>query len=42
MGRVKDGDSVIFEITLSYYPTWDYSGKEKITIVGKYYKSENC
>jgi general stress protein 26 len=29
MGTVKDGGSVILEITPSYYSTWDYSEKRK-------------
>jgi general stress protein 26 len=29
MSSVKDGDSVIFEITPSYYSTWDYSEKRR-------------
>src|SRR5437899_3147439 len=29
MGSVKDGDSVILEITPSYYSTWDYSEKRR-------------
>jgi hypothetical protein len=29
IGSIKDGDSVILEITPSYYSTWDYSEKKK-------------
>ena len=29
MTSVKDGDSVILEITPSYYSTWDFSEKRK-------------
>jgi general stress protein 26 len=29
MGSVKDGNSVILEITPSYYSTWDYSEKRR-------------
>ena len=29
MGSVRDGDSVILEITPSYYSTWDYSEKRR-------------
>jgi len=29
MGSVKDGDSVILEITPSYYSAWDYSEKRR-------------
>ena len=31
MGSVKDGNSVILEITPIYFSTWDYSEKKKIT-----------
>jgi general stress protein 26 len=30
MGSVKDGNSVILEITPSYFSTWDYSEKRKV------------
>jgi general stress protein 26 len=29
IGSIKDGDSVILEITPSYYSTWDYSEKKR-------------
>ena len=29
MGSVKDGNSVILEITPSYYSTWDYREKRR-------------
>lgn len=29
MNSVKNGDSVILEITPIYYSTWDYSDKKK-------------
>jgi hypothetical protein len=29
MSNVKDGDSVILEITPNYYSTWDYSINDK-------------
>ena len=29
ISSVKDGDSIILEITPSYYSTWDYSEKRR-------------
>jgi hypothetical protein len=36
IGSIKDGDSVILEITPSYYSTWDYSEKKRQKYYGNY------